>query len=480
MMHTYFRSKAAFFALLLFSIQLLSCSKPDSDAAVSLTLIPPTTITNKVDLDIRAGIKNSGSAKASFDVVFYLNEEHEDNILFHTSLSVAADSAGYVKFRMPTQDRVGRNKIILKVQQGDLVAKKEKTVDVLDAEVRSTKGIDGAWISFYHWSDQEGKNWNPVIKKMTDDQWKEMVGSMNALGMDIIVIQESFRNQEYVGKHTIEETGYKGKAFYPSNLYQERMPLAANDPVEAVMAEADKRGMHVFAGVGMYAWFDYTKGSLEWHKAVARELWEKYGHHPSFYGFYVSEEGMGSLDCFETDSLKQVQRRHEVLDFFKAFTPFCKQLAPDKPVMFAPNGWGVGRAGNAYEELLQHVDIITPFAFSRMPEGDLTGEEAIARLQSFCDRAGAHLWLDLEAFLIHEKEGFLYPRPIGEIKQDLAVYDNFEKVICYQYPGVFTDPNASIRVGEESTVKLFQQYQHYLDSVKQQAIGKISGKHEQP
>jgi hypothetical protein len=466
MMQTYPRNKAAFLALLLFSIQLLSCTtQNEKAAAISLTLIPPTTITNKVDLDIRAGITNSGSESESFDVIFYRNDETEANVLFQTRIEVPANGAEYVKFVMPTVDRVGKNTIILKVQHDDFVVKKEKIVDVIDSDVRSTKAIGGAWISFYHWSEEEGKNWNPEIKKMTDAQWKEMVGSMNELGMNIIVIQESFRNQEYVGKHTIEKTGYKGKAFYPSKLYPDKMPLTANDPVEAVMTEADKRGMHVFVGVGMYAWFDYTTGSLEWHKAVAKELWEMYGHHPSFYGFYVSEEGMGSLDCFETDRLKQVERRQEVLNFFKAFRPFCKQLAPDKPVMFAPNGWGVGRAGNAYDELLQYVDIISPFAFSRMPEGDLTGEQAITLLQQFCDRANAHLWLDLEAFLIHEKEGYLYPRPIGEIQKDLAVYNHFEKVICYQYPGVFNSPEASVRVGEASTVKLFRQYQHYLDSL---------------
>jgi hypothetical protein len=300
---------------------------------------------------------------------------------------------------------------------------------------------------------------------MTDNQWKEMVGSMHEIGMDVIIIQESFRNQEYVGKHNMDTVGYKGKAFYPSKLYPARMPIAAKDPIEAVLSEADKLGMHVFMGVGMYAWFDYTPGSLKWHKKVAKELYEMYGHHPSFYGFYVSEEGMGSLDCFETDSVKQIARRKEVLNFFKEFRPFVKQLAPDKPVMFAPNGWGVARAGNAYYDMLKNVDIISPFAFNRMPEGDLTGKAAIDLLQKYCDETQAHLWLDLEAFLFNEKEGYLYPRPMSEIKYELALYDNFERVVCYQYPGVFSNPKTSLRVGEPSTVKLFQDYQEYFKSL---------------
>lgn len=458
------RMYLAFLALLL---QLcLSCRQLQVDEPeIGLTLIPPTAITNQVNLDIRAGIKNNEDEAKHLDVTLYLNEENKRNILFETKVEMPAKSADFVKFVMPTKDKIGMNKIILKVSSGEFVARKEKQIEVLASDIRSTKKIGGAWISFYHWSEEEGKHWNPAIKNMTDDQWKEMIRSMHELDMDIVVIQESFRNQEYVGKHNMDLEGYKGKAFYPSKLYPSRMPVKAKDPIEAVLSEADKLGMHVFMGVGMYAWFDYTPGSLEWHKKVAKELYEMYGHHPSFYGFYVSEEGMGSLDCFETEPAKQVARRKEVLDFFKAFRPFVKQLAPDKPVMFAPNGWGVARAGNAYYDLLKNVDMISPFAFNRMPEGDLTGKQAIDLLQKYCDETQTHLWLDLEAFLFNEKEGYLYPRPMSEIKYELDLYNNFERVICYQYPGVFSNPKASIQVGEASTVKLFQDYRKYLDSL---------------
>jgi hypothetical protein len=455
----------AVFTLLL-SLFSFSCKQSvQHDPEIGLTLIPPTAITDKVSLDIRVGIKNNGTEAKSLEVVLYLNEEKPENILHKAKIKIVGGSADYVKFLMPTKGKVGENKIILTVKGEGFTSRKEKKIEIVASNIRSTKKIGGAWISFYHWSDQEGMNWNPAIKTMTDDQWREMVRSMKELGMDIIVIQESFRNQEYVGKHNMEQKGYTGKAYYPSKLFPSRMPIAAKDPIEAVLSEADKLGMHVMMGVGMYAWFDYTPGSLEWHKKVAKELYEMYGKHDSFYGFYVSEEGMGSLDCFETEPAKQVARRKEVLNFFKEFRPFIKQLAPDKPVMFAPNGWGVANAGNAYYDLLKNVDMITPFAFNRMPEGDLTGKAAIDLLQKYCNETQTHLWLDLEAFLFKEKEGYLYPRPMREIKYELNLYDNFERVICYQYPGVFNNPKASIRVGEESTVKLFKDYKKYLDSL---------------
>lgn len=476
------QTRKLLFSFLLFTSMIgIHCSGPaDKVPGISLTLVPPATVTDKINLDIRAGITNLQESEVELEVSFYLNKEDDANLLYTTTVAIPRDSFRTVKHLMPTSGHLGENEVIAVVKGNGFTERSTKHITIVSSPTRSDKRIGGAWISFYHWSETEGKMWNPVIRELTDGQWKEMIASMHSVGMDIVIIQESFRNQAYVGEHNIEQEGYKGKSFYPSKLFTERMPLKAKDPIEAVLAQADESGMYVFMGVGMYAWFDYTAGSLEWHKKVAKELWELYGHHPSFYGFYVSEEGMGSLDCFEKDSSKHDMRRREVLNFFREFTPFCNKLAPGKPVMFAPNGWGVGRSKGAYPELLKNVDIISPFAFARMPEGDLTGPEAIRRLQQYCDDAQAHLWLDLEAFLFNEKEGYLYPRPIGEIESDLTLFDNFEKVNCYQYPGVFNSPDASVRVGEPSTVQLYKDYEQYLKKLDSLNATKVSNRQTNP
>lgn len=455
-----------FLLLQIAAFLLNSCDDKMHSSEVGLTLIPPGTVTNQVNLDIRGGVKNQSGTEKNYNVSFYWNKETKETLLYSTDINLKPWSVECVKYMLPTLNRIGNHTIILVVDDGKKKYRVKKHIRILDSSIRSTQKIEGAFVGFYHWSEQEGKMWNPIIKKLTDDQWKEVVCSMNKLDMNIIVVQESFRNQEYVGKHKIEEEGYKGKAFYPSTLYEERMPITAADPIEAVLEQADEKGMNVFMGVGMYAWFDYTKGSLEWHKSVAKELWDRYGHHPSFYGFYVSEEGMGSLDCFEKDAKMKKVRQKEVLYFFEKFKDFCRTLAPDKPVMFAPNGWGIGEAVEIYPKLLKNVDIICPFAFARMPENDLSGIEAVTLLQNLCNDANSHLWLDLEAFLFDERENYLVPRPMHEIKNDLLLFDTFEKIICYQFPGVFNDPEMSVRIGEESTISLFKDYQNYLDSLK--------------
>jgi hypothetical protein len=429
---------------------------------ISLTLIPPSVITNKVNLDVRAGIVNSDNRDVQTSVQFYLNKEDAASLLYQTSIKVRANSSECVKFIMPTADKTGDNTIILVVRENNKTLKVEKPIRIIDSEIRSTRQINGAWVGLYHWSETEGKMWNPDIKKMTPEQWKELVSSMHNIRMNIIVIQESFRNEMYVDKHHIERDGYQGKAFYPSLLYLDRMPITTNDPIEAILSEADKLNMNVFLGVGMYAWFDYTSASLEWHKKVARELWNRYGNHPSFYGWYISEENSGGLDAYSNNKEELERRQKDVVNFFKGFKSFSDSITPDKPVMLATSSYDVPKGEKVYPDLLKYLDILCPFGFARMPEGDLTGEEAAGRLQQLCNNAQAHLWFDLEAFLFH-KEGYLYPRPISEIVHDLNLFDNFEETLCYQYPGVFNNPNMSIRIGEESTVKLYKDYEEYIN-----------------
>lgn len=438
---------------------------------VSLTLIPPGKITNKVDLDIRGGIINKSDQQRTFEVSIYWGREKRNTLLYESSVTVPAGKSETVKIVVPTKQRLGKHKVILKVTDGNRTYRKTKDIEVVESDIRSIQQISGAWAGIYHWSEIEGKHWNKDIKKMTDEQWKELVRSMHKVEMDMIVIQEVFRNEQYVGKHNTTVDSYAGKAFYPSELYPGRMDITAEDPIEAILSEADRLGMNVLVGVGIFAWFDFTPESLEWHKRVAKELWDMYGHHESFYAFYVSEESGGGLDNWEQQPDMRKKRKADIVNFFKEFRSYCNSFAPGKPIMLATNSFEVPNGMDTYPALLEHLDILCPFGFARMPAGDLTGKEAADMLQEACNKAKSHLWFDLEAFLFNP-DNSLYPRPIEEIIHDLNLFSNFEKILCYQFPGVFNDPDMSIRVGEERTIDLFNGYMKYLKELKAKAKNK--------
>lgn len=438
------------------------------DHHVDLTLVPPGEISNQVDLDIRAGVLNNDDCRSDFRVKIFARKGLWRKRLAKERFTLDAGAAHAVKTKMKTSGLAGDYRIVLKVSSAGKKYRLTRTTAIIPSDKRSLGKIAGAWTGLYCWSELEGKHWNKDIKKLTADDWRGIVRSMHEVGMDVVIIQELFRNEEYCGRHNTTPGSYNGFAFYPSELYPCRMDVACSDPMEAIMTEADSLGMQVFPGIGLFAWFDFTKESLQWHKAVAKEVWEKYGHHQSFYGFYVSEESGGSLDNWEWKNYERAQlRKGEIVKFFREFGEYCNAMAPGKPVMLATNSFDVLGAEKTYLDLFDHLDILCPFGFARMPENDITGKEAADFLQDLCDRKSCHFWFDLEAFLFYP-DGSLYPKPFEQIMTELLLFENFEKIFCYQYPGVFNNLSLHPQVGEDAGIELYNKYKSYYLGEKEQ------------
>jgi hypothetical protein len=444
-----------------------SKGKPD----VSLTLIPPSPVTDKITLDIRGAVWNHKNEAKTYQVGVYLDKENPKMILHKETLQIPASSCKGIKFTWETKGHSGKHKVILVAKSTPEIYRRTQPLEIIASDIRSTRRIDGGWFEFYHWSEAEGLLWNKEIAKLTDKQWQELIAGMHGIGMDLVIIQDLYHNPDrYVGKHNMEKEGFPGYSHYPSSMYPKNPIIAAKDPLKAVLAEADKHGMYVMVAVGNYAWFDFTPGSLQWHKKVADELWQMYGSHPSFYGWYVSEEVAGDLG---TDDL----RRQQIVEFFREFKQHVTKLAPDKPVMLATNCHMVAKSDGYYPRLLENLDILCPFAFHRMPPNDYSGEEVAAILQKYCDEAGSHLWLDMEVFLFGPHNE-LYPRPIDGVIDDLARFPNFEKICCYSYTGLMNSPSQSCTPGGPATVELYNDYKKFLTegppdyTVNHDALGK--------
>ncbi len=420
---------------------------------VDLTLIPPGPVTNQITLDVRGAVWNRDHTGSKYEFTFYVDAEAPENMLHRESVAIPDGSAAGVRFGWDVRRYAGNRRVILVARSGGRIFRTTQAMEIMDSNVRSTRQLGGAWIEFYHWSEQEGKLYNAQLAKMTASQWRQLVRAMYQVNQNLIVVQNMFWDDNH---HHIGAAGYHGKSFYPSQLFPGRMPIACRDPLEAVLSEADRLGMEVMPGVGLYAWFDYSLASLNWHQRVASELWERYGHHPSFYGWYVSEEQFGNLG--------NPAQRNNMVRFFREFTAYVRRLAPNKPVMLATNSFGLQGAQAAYRKLLPNLDILATFGFQRMPKGDLTGVQAAALLQSLCDRAGTHFWLDLESFVFRNGNE-LYPRPVGQIATVLDHLTGFEKTLQYEFTGMMSSPAMSRQPGGPPSVKLYEGYQKYLRTV---------------
>lgn len=318
--------------------------------------------------------------------------------------------------------------------------------------------LDGCWISLYHWSEEEGRLFNPDLKKLTDGDFAQQVRDMNDIGIRGIVIQNLFVSDAYVGRHTMTCESYSGQAFYPSEIYSGRVHITAKDPVEAVLQTADECGMHVLMGVGLFAWFDFSAESLRWHKIIAEEIFDRYGHHPSFYGWYVSEEIMG--DLYFSYMPENCERWKELPMFFREFREFIRQLTPTKPVAFAPNNVQFEKYEQYWRKILPYIDILIPFAFARDPE-----HWNIDAMKQICDSCRTHMWVDMEIFDMPFENG-LFPKNIKSLKQEIESYHNLEQCYGYQYTGLLNHPQSHYNLGGENAKTLYRDYRKFYQEMR--------------
>ena len=111
-------------------------------------------------------------------------------------------------------------------------------------------------------------------------EWDADFRYMKAIGIDTVIVIRS---------------GYRKFITYPSPYLMKKhgcyMPSV--DLIEMFLSLADKYGMKFYFGLydsGHY----WDTGDMSWemddNKYVIEEVWQRYGHHKSFYGWYISTE----------------------------------------------------------------------------------------------------------------------------------------------------------------------------------------------
>lgn len=423
--------------------------KPSRAPATAVSLIPPHRSSTRSELEIRLWCREAA--------VCLWTKKSEGMAVESHCIDLAGGGEPTV-IRSPLPDRgVYALRFDFMNDRGDLIESHQMPYEVVESGVRSTRCIDGCWVSLVHWSEEESRHFNTDLKKLTHDEWMEQIRAMDDAGIKSVLIQNMFDSAAYVGRHEMSADSYDGVAFYPSELVSKRYPLACEDVCEAILQAADERGMTVFMGVGLFAWFDYSAESLEWHKRVTRELFDRYGHHPSLYAWYISEEMFGSL--YEEEEFVPREAYKDVVRFFAEYRAFVNELTPTKPVAMAPNNIRFHEFPEQWAEVLANLDILIPFAFARDPEN-----LNIRQIQEICDRAGTHFWVDMEMFRYPFDEG-LMPKPIDELVREIEVYDDVEQIFGYQFTGLMNPPESKRNLGGELAKQVYVDYVRYARSV---------------
>ncbi|RKX45173.1 MAG: hypothetical protein DRP64_05115 [Verrucomicrobia bacterium] len=195
--------------------------------------------------------------------------------------------------------------------------------------------------------------------------------------------------------------GWGEKTYFPSKVLKEPSRI---DWYEIAFKMAQQRNMQVVLSGVYYTYNEQFLGGtwdpkkdLEINKKVYRELNQRYGHHPNFWGWYIPHETGDRT------------HRGDIMVILKNLPPFLKELTPGKKVAHAP--WFPSRitlgekdaltpaeTAAEWDAMLNEIEGIDVFLFqdSTAPLDEIG--DYFAAIKPVFDKHDVELWAVMELF----------------------------------------------------------------------------------
>ena len=276
----------------------------------------------------------------------------------------------------------------------------------------------------------------------TADDWRKQFDVFKEMGIDTVVFIRVGCNDSAMYRSPVMNT----------TLYEEP------DLLEQLLAEADRTGIKAWMGLfdtGKYWIENEWDREVEVNSRLIDEACERYLHHPSFHGWYISHEGDMSFHPERT------------------WKPMCekmKSVTPDKPILVSPRYCGIkyGKPNPhpiSPEQHYKHFDYLWDFmggliSYAAFMDGHVHFHELEAYVQAtkeVCDKHHIEFWSNLETF--DRDMPWRFP-PIEwmKMRHKLEVVQPYaEKVITFEAPH-FLSPLSLY----PSANGLYKRYMQYL------------------
>ena len=309
------------------------------------------------------------------------------------------------------------------------------------------KNITGSWFEFRHHSPAEGKYWNDVCKGFTSEQWRAKVKEAARIGMKYLVLMNT--------AIVYDDDAY---CYFDTDIFP-FADMACKDPVEALLSAADEAGIKVFISCGFYG--NWTKPAENMRSDAVKEkaframkqLWEKYGGHTSFYGWYFPDETC-IIGHFSKNFIKYVN----------AYSAEAQKIAPGTKTLIAPFGTKLAFTDGKYVRQLKELNVDFVAYQDEVGVKKSSPRQTanyFRRLKKAHDKAGkSRLWADIELFTF---EGAVYrsaliPAAAQRIARQIeAVAPYAEEILCYQTIGLVNAPDSDAFCGHPDSVKLYEE-----------------------
>jgi len=287
-------------------------------------------------------------------------------------------------------------------------------------------------------------------------EWDADFSHMKAIGIDSVYLIRS---------------GYRRWLTYPSEVLM-KLEGCYDPPVDLVemfLELADKHKMNFYFGLydsGKYWVSGKFQEEVDINLKVIDEVWEKYGHHRSFKGWYLSQE---------------VSRRTgKVIDLYATLGRHCKDISGGLPTFISP--WIDGKkAVAAASSVISREDAVSvrqhEEEWSEIFDGIKGVVDAVAfqdghiefhELDDFfmvnkkmADKYGMECWTNAESF---DRDMPIKFFPIKfeklRLKLEAARRAGYDKAITFEFSHFMSPQSSYLQAGH-----LYDRYREYLKTL---------------
>jgi hypothetical protein len=430
-------------------------------------LVPPGPVTDRIEVELRAAVINPGTSPRRYRVSFH--REHQDRkgksarIGEVREVTLVPGEKRLVSVWWRTADNVGKHRLLCRVEEvgGSRWEERLWPFEVISSATPALPLLQAVWM--------DGFGLRPETYARKDNAPPD-AEDLRFLLRALAEIQVRAVIFTYVEYH--------GTFFYPSRLsfYDRDVKKDASgmafpfDVVGTLLDEADRLGLHVFLGLGRSGdtmllwefdkpdWKDRCDTAIGIAKRVAGELWERYGKHPSLYGWYLTHE---MVDLARSSA------------YYDPIADYCHTLAPEKPLIAAPAGkpiYDTATLKKSHVDIFAYQDAVgagyVPYKYTYKPEKRIkTLDSLYKQYKELHKGARKHFWSDLEIWEMDGTKGYggAYPPPFSRVRRQIEIEARYvEWITGYECTGFLDPPGRKKPLQDERAARLYRDYAAYV------------------
>ena len=272
-------------------------------------------------------------------------------------------------------------------------------------------------------------------------EWEKDFQHMKAAGIDTVILIRS---------------GYRRFLTYPSSYLQQKHGCFTPpvDLVELFLSLADKYHMQFYFGLydsGIYWDTGDLTHEIETNKFVIDEVWKKYGHHPSFKGWYLSMEisrkTKGAIEAFRTLGLQCKQASGGLPTFISPWIDGKKSVMAASGSITKEEAVSLQEHETEWNEIFEGINGAVDAVAFQDGHIDYSELEDFFRInKQLADKYGMQCWTNAESF---DRDMPIKFFPIKfeklKLKLDAARRAGYDKAITFEFSHFMSPQSAYVQ-----------------------------------